>query len=50
LSKVPLEFLRDSFTEDKRLPNELDREGFGVWGGDTRAEIIFREFIVHFEP
>jgi hypothetical protein len=51
LGKVPLEFLLDSITaDDKILPSELDREGFGVGGGDTRAEIIFREFIVQFKP
>jgi hypothetical protein len=36
--------------EDNILPYELDREEDGVCGGDTRAERMFREFIVLSEP
>jgi hypothetical protein len=48
-SMSPREFLLDS-ADDKIFPYELDREGAGVWGGDTRAERIFKEFIVLYEP
>jgi hypothetical protein len=47
-----LDPLLDSVTsaEDNILPYELDREGAGVCGGDTRAERMFKEFIVLSEP
>ena len=48
----PREFLLDSVkvVDDRMFPYELDREGAGVCGGDTRAESIFKEFIVLCEP
>jgi hypothetical protein len=48
----PREFLLDSgsVVDDRMFPYELEREGTGVWGGDTRAERMFKEFIVLYEP
>jgi hypothetical protein len=46
------EFLLASVTvaEERILPYELLREGAGVCGGETRAERMFKEFIVLSEP
>ena len=46
------EFLLDSVSvaEENMFPKELLLDGDGVCGGDTRAERIFREFIVLSEP
>lgn len=38
------------FPADSIFPKELDREVVGDGGGDTRAESIFKEFIVLSEP
>lgn len=48
----PREFLLDAVivVDEYILPYELDREGAGVGGGETRAERIFKEFIVLYEP
>lgn len=38
--------LRDFSSISAGFVYELARDGVGVWGGDTRAEMMFREFIV----
>lgn len=52
LSSSSCEFLLDSVTvaDEKIFPYELLREGAGVEGGDTRAERMFKEFIVLSQP
>lgn len=52
MGSSPCEFLLDSVTvvDEKIFPYELLREGAGVDGGDTRADRMFKEFIVLSQP